>query len=248
MTDIIARRTMNYAYPIIDAIFIVAFCAILFWSKRRRALAWGLFGGLLYFFVDYGIFHLLTESRSIENADMFWVLLWMSMSYGITNFVWIWLWFDKDENFWGFSTLIILWWIVCPMISEMFVNAPIFTIQRTTGAYHGAMGLILILSYAGVVIYNLMSEKSKRVNILWMLAIGVAVQLAWESSLLISGIRSDGMTVFESIRVLVVNSLVETNLGIPLMYLIYVRATKVLDSRELLIDNTASVKVESVNN
>jgi len=48
-----------------------------------------------------------------------------------------------------------------------------------------------------------------------LLAIGVGVQLAWEAVLLLSGIRPAGW------RALVVNSLVETNLGLPYLYLIH---------------------------
>ncbi len=231
---IIARRTMNYSYPIIDTVFLVFFCALLIFNKKYRALIWGLIGGVIYFLVDYGIFHLLTHSRSIENANLFWVLLWMSMSYGLTNFVWIWLWFEKDEHFWGYSAVIFFWWIVCPMISEMFTAAPIFTIERTTGSYHGVMGLILFVSYAAVLIYNMRVPKERRANILWMLAIGIMVQLGWEFSLLVSGIRSGGMTGFEMFKTLAVNSLVETNLGIPSMYLIFVYATRFLDKRQML--------------
>jgi hypothetical protein len=41
------------------------------------------------------------------------------------------------------------------------------------------------------------------------------VQLAWEAVLLVSGIRPQGW------RALVVNSLVETNLGLPYLFLIH---------------------------
>lgn len=68
---------------------------------------------------------------------MFWVLLWMSMSYGITNFAWIWLALRKDERFAEWTALILLWWLACPMLAGMFGNAPEITIARTTGAYHG---------------------------------------------------------------------------------------------------------------
>lgn len=231
--DIIARRTMNYTYPIIDIIFLVLFCALLFYNKKNRALIWGLFGGVLYFIVDYGIFHLLTGSRSIENANMFTVLLWMSMSYGLTNFVLIWLWFENDEHFWSYAILVFFWWIACPMISELFSSAPIFTIQRTTGKYHGFMGVILFVSYAVVILYNMRVSKEKRFNILWMIAIGVMVQFGWEFSLLVSGIRSNGMTGFEMFKTLCVNSLVETNLGIPAMYFIFLKATRYLDNKQL---------------
>jgi hypothetical protein len=77
---------MNLAYPLLDSIFILFFCGLLIMSKRYRAFVWGLAAGLLYFIVDFGIFHLLTRSRTItEGFSLFWILLWMSFSYGITK-------------------------------------------------------------------------------------------------------------------------------------------------------------------
>lgn len=50
----------------------------------------GVLAGILYLLVDFGIFHLVCHSRSItEGYSLFLVLLWMSMSYGFTNFAWI---------------------------------------------------------------------------------------------------------------------------------------------------------------
>lgn len=107
------------------------------------------------------------------------------------------------------------------MISGM-ISSPMIHIQRTTGAYHGIMGAILFLSYLGVIVYNLSCRKKESmVNILWLCSIGVAVQFGWEFALLVGGIRSTGFALPEQIRTLVVNSLVETNLGMPLMFLIH---------------------------
>ena len=73
---------------------------------------------------------------------MFWVLLWMSVSYGFTNFSWLWLWLSRDRHLAEWSMLILIWWFCCPLMSQTFTARfasgmqPI-VIQRTTGAYHG---------------------------------------------------------------------------------------------------------------
>ena len=146
---IIASRDFNLAYIILDSVFILLLMGLLCWRRRYLTTLWGLFGGILYFFVDYCIFHLWTGSRSIEGGNMFWTLLWMSMSYGFTNFAWIWLCLDKDRDIREWTILIFSWWIACPMIAGM-IPSPVIHIQRTTGAYHGIMGAILFLSYLGV--------------------------------------------------------------------------------------------------
>lgn len=237
--EIVAQRTFGVLYIWLDVAFLLLFCALLFLTKRRLTLIWSLLGGVLYFIVDYGIFHLLTGSRSIEGGSMFWVLLWMSMSYGITNFAWIWLCLKKDARIVEWTILIFAWWIACPMLADTFGAAlPQITIARTTGAYHGWMALIFIVSYVSVIVWNLFQkDKAKRFRVLWLFAIGVAVQFGWEFSLLVGGIRSSGIeSLADKLHVLVVNSLVETNLGLPAMYCIYLwvngRVTEDLKLRE----------------
>jgi len=69
-------------------------------------------------------------------------------------------------------------------------------------------------------------EREKRVDIPWLLAIGILVQFGWEAGLLIGGIRSAGFaTLAEKLRPLIVNSLLETNLGMPYIYAVFIAYT-----------------------
>ena len=214
IVEVVARRMFGLPYIIMDSIFIVFFCVMLFVTKRRQTLLFALFGGVLYFLVDYCIFHLLTHSRHIENGNLFWVLVWMSMSYGITNFAWIWLCLRKDERLAEWTLLIFVWWLVCPILDDAFSgDAPQIVIWRETGEYHWFMALFMVVSYMAVIVWNLLRKNPKqRFRILWLFVIGVAVQFGWEFTLLIGGIR---------LKTLVVNSLMETNLGLPAIYCIY---------------------------
>ena len=226
MLEIIARREFSPFYIGLDIIFLIVLATLLLWKKKYMTVVVGLLAGLLYMAVDYGIFHLVCGTRRIsEGHSLFWVLLWMSMSYGFTNFVWIWLWIAKDKRLFEWSMLILLWWFVCPLLVQTFAPAEVspIVIERTTGAYHGYMALLLFIGYLGLIVYNLyQSEKERRVNLPWLLAIGVLVQLGWEAGLLIGGIRSAGFaTLTEKLRPLLVNSLLETNLGMPYIYLIF---------------------------
>ena len=228
VSEVIAQRVFNPLYIYLDIVFLVGLCALLAVKKKFLTLLWGIAGGILYMIVDYGIFHLLTNSRSIEGGDLFWVLLWMSMSYGITNFVWIWLWFSKDRHLFEWSLLICVWWIAAPMLAATFgAGLSPIKIQRTTGAYHGYMALILVLGYGAAIVYNLFQKKrERRFPLGWMLAIGILVQFAWEFSLLVGGIRSAEFVSFgDKITTLVVNSLLETNLGAVPIFCIYALVT-----------------------
>ena len=146
------------------------------------------------------------------------------MSYGFTNFTWIWLWLSKDKHLFEWSFLILMWWFVCPFLTKTFEPTEIsnIVIQRTTGEYHGYMALILFIGYLGVIIYNFaVKDPKRRVNIPWILAIGVLVQFGWEAGLLLGGIRSAGFSASQKISTIIVNSLLETNLGMPYVYFIF---------------------------
>ena len=225
MSDIIARRQFDPLYMWLDIAFLILFAALLFIKKKYATLIVGVIFGIVYFAVDYGIFHLVFHARTIsEGYSLFWVLLWMSMSYGFTNFVWIWLWISKDKRLLEWSALILFWWLCAPMIAATFgASENPIVIQRTTGAYHGYMAILLFAGYLALIVWNLTrKDKTLRVNILWLLAIGVLVQFGWEAGLLLGGIRSAGFENFaDKILTLVTNSLLETNLGMPYIYAIF---------------------------
>lgn len=226
--ELIARRQFVPAYIALDTVFLLVLAGLLLWKKRRMAALVGGIMGVVYFIVDYGVFHLICYSRSIEGGSLFWTLLWMSMSYGFTNFAWIWLALDKDEYLIEWSLLILCWWFCCPMLAQLigFGQMPI-VIQRTTGAYHGWMAAILFVGYLLAVVRNLgESDRKCRIDLLRLLAIGIAAQFAWEAALLLGGIRSAGLDFAEKLRPLIVNSLLETNLGMPYVYLIFVALTR----------------------
>ena len=227
-TEITPTRNLNLLYIILDITFLIVFLGLLIWKKQYETLIFALFGGILYTIVDFGGFYLLSHTRTVtingEVADCwhtFLVLLWMSMSYGITNFAFIWSALSKDKytKYWLF--LIVMWWLIAPSIAEMG-GEPTITTFRTTGAYHGLMGIILVISYLGLIILLLRKEKPF-VNVLYLFVIGFSVQFCWEFALLINGIRPMDSN---SIRTLLVNSCLETNLGMPLIYLIFITARK----------------------
>ncbi len=214
--EVIPARTLNGLYIWLDIAFLLFFLGLLLWQKRILTLLFALFGGVLYFVVDYGIFYRLLGTRVVENADPFWFLLWLSMSYGITNFAWIWLWIRKDEHLLEWSVLILCWWIACPLLSQNFGSGfETIRIYRGTGSYHGVMAGLLFIGYAILCVRNFRKPKEERVRIWWLLIIGVLVQFGWEFSLLITGIRDAG------VMPLIVNSLIETNLGIPYIWFIW---------------------------
>ena len=79
------------------------------------------------------------------------------------------------------------------------------------------MAIILIVGYLLLTIYFLMKKVSFK-QMLSLFLIGVSVQFGWELALLVNGIRPSD---FASLRTLIINSLIETNLGMPIIYVIF---------------------------
>jgi hypothetical protein len=214
--EITATRTFDTLYIYLDIVWLIIYALILLWHKRYLALIVGLIGGIIYFAVDYGIFYLILKTRTISGADPFWFLIWLSISYGFTNFAWIWLLLDKDGRAVEWSLLTIMGWVAIATLSLNFgTNFPVISIHRGTASYHGIMALILVAGYLYIIIRNLHVEPRDKVNILRLLAIGIGVQFSWEFVLLLSGIRPAGFMP------LIVNSLIETNLGMPYLFMIH---------------------------
>lgn len=235
-------RNFSLAYVILDSIFVCAFVFLLFFKKRRVTAYWALAGGVLYFLVDFLLFYLATGSREIfsyaldESAKTVLlgpggtagILFWMSMSYGILDFAFIWLWLSNDEHRIEYSLLIVVWWICCPLMADFINNlAPsslAFMTTRGTGKYHGVMGLIMVIGYVLAIVYNLLQkEKDKKVPLVRIFIIGFMAQFLWEAALLVFGVRSQnyGGDSMRQIMTLLQNSLVETNLGMPYIYFIH---------------------------
>ncbi|MDD3521177.1 MAG: hypothetical protein PHU65_08110, partial [Actinomycetota bacterium] len=216
--EVIPAREFNYLYIILDSAWLIILLFIFIYSKRYIAIIAGLAGALIYFLVDYGIFYLLLDTRTVSGANTALLLLWLSISYGFTNFAWIWLWLDRDGHALEWSLLIISGWLATALLSQNFGSGfATISIQRGTSGYHGIMAFILLAGYLILIIRNIKKgdKGGKKVNIFWILAIGILVQFSWEAVLLISGIRNPGWAP------LIVNSLIETNMGLPILFFIH---------------------------
>lgn len=213
--DYIVARDFNSLYIILDIIWLAVLTVIYWYTGKKQAIIIGLLAGILYVIVDYGGFHLLLGTRSVEGAPTFPFLFWLSMSYGFTNFSWIWLVLNKDGHSLEWSLLPIIGWISTGLLALNFGGGfQQIHIERYVAGYHGYMAAILAIGYIILIVRNL-SGKHEKAPILRLLIIGIGVQFAWEAVLLLTGIRPEG------IRPLIENSLIETNLGMPYIYLIF---------------------------
>jgi hypothetical protein len=232
-------RNFSLAYVITDSLLLILFVVLLFVKKKRVMACWSLAGGILYFLVDFGYFYLLSHSREVYYAwgsqsltlsnagETASILLWMSLSYGIYDFAFIWMWLSNDDQRKELTAYILTVWIAVPLIASFFNallgdNTLWIETTRSTGKYHGIMALILLVGYLFVIIYNLFT-KGEKVPILKLFVIGFLAQFFWEFLLLVFGIRSQNYNVdiTRQIMTLLQDSLIETNLGMPYIYFIH---------------------------
>ena len=69
--EIIARRLFSPIYIYFDIAFLVLFLGLLIYKKKYMTVVVGLLAGVLYFLVDYGIFHLLLHTRTISEGIVY---------------------------------------------------------------------------------------------------------------------------------------------------------------------------------
>jgi hypothetical protein len=213
--DVTAARAFPALYIWMDCAWLAVLAAVLAWRRKHLVLLVGLLGGVLYFLVDYGVFFLVLRTRTVTGAGTLPLLLWLSMSYGFTNMALAWLLLDRDGRGVEWSLLVVCGWLTVGFLStSLGAGSPPIRIQRGTGAYHGVMALILAAGYGALIVRNL-AGRSPRVGLLRLFAIGVGIQAAWELVLLLVGIRPPSLVP------LAVNSLLETNLGMPYLFLIH---------------------------
>ena len=220
--EVIPARLFNSLYIYIDIVWLLVIFAILMFTKRYMALIAGIVGGIIYFAVDYGIFYLLLGTREVTGANTALLLLWLSMSYGFTNFSWIWLWLDRDGRALEWSILYIMGWLSTALLSQNFgATFTAISIHRGTASYHGVMAFLMLAGYIILIIKNLKNnDNSRKINIGWILAIGILVQFSWEAVLLVTGIRTMG------VMPLIINSLIETNIGLPYLFFMHFAMSK----------------------
>ena len=228
--DYAVMRELNVLYIYLDLIYLMILGVVLYRLGRKKAFWFGIAGAVLYFVVDYGGFYLLLGTREVEGANTMWFLLWLSTSYGFTNFAWIWLFLDRDEKILPLSGLIVGGWLIVAFGSQLFGDSfSTINISRMTGSYHWFMLTVLVVGYLYLMVRHYGEENLWR-SLLYLAGIGILVQFSWEAVLLVSGIRPFGLNP------ILFNSLLETNLGMPYLYLIHKALTK---------KNTEAVYLES---
>ncbi len=211
MYDVI--RTFGADYILFDVVFLAIFLFLLIKFNKKVPLIAFFVGGLgINLLVDWGIWlhNGVREVALPANWNMFLFFLWFSLSYGV-EYAYVFIMFQKKSNKVGWTALVFGGWLAIAFLSQLLPinNASITTIRHMSSFRFIEIG-ILIIGYALLFILKYDWKK-----IAYLFFIGFLIHFMMEFSLFISGIRPG------SLLILIENSIVEFNMGVPFFYLLY---------------------------
>jgi hypothetical protein len=218
-------RTFDMDFVYLDIAFCAVWMLVLFRQKHTIALGFGLFGAVVVFLADDVLWLRIQHTRFLEvpfNRDLF--LLYFSFTYGMIEFSYVTVMFGaksvKTKVLW--TLFLYVGWMATALISQHvsiddrtidigrdMSNARVVQVAMVAGGYL----LLLLLKY----IWRPMKALTLR-RMLYLFIIGVLVHFGMEITLLASGIRP----AEDYVDVLLFNSLLEFNTGIPILYILWI--------------------------
>lgn len=209
---------MDYIY--FDLVWLGVLVGLLIWKKQWLVLAAFFVGGLgINLAFDYG-WWLHSGIREIVLPQGLWGMgsgaavlvffLWFSLSYGVEYAFVFWM-FKKPKRFWFWVIGLPLVWLVVALLSQ-YVTLDERSVEtiRHMGNLRVWRVLLVLVGY-GVLFFKRVPGK----ELLYIFFLGFWVHFSMEGVLYLVGIRPG------SLPVLVENSLVEFNMGMPWFYLLY---------------------------
>ncbi|MFX1343792.1 MAG: hypothetical protein ACFFAI_01705 [Promethearchaeota archaeon] len=206
-------RIFDFDYLIFDLVLFLIFISVLIVQKKKIPFIVGLLCGLLFLIID-GIIWWNTGIREINPPNMkIAVDFMMDFSYGLLAFSWVMIMFERKN-----LKEIILWtaflyggWLIIASLSQVLPlnDTEIITIRHMKHLRIVEISTVII-GYSLLVI--LRYDYKKIFFIFW---VGTMLSFMMESYLLFTGIRPSGFDL------LLYDSLILTNQGIPYLYIIF---------------------------
>ena len=206
-------RTFQADYILFDLIFLAIFIFLLIKYKKKIPLIAFFVGGLgINFVIDWG-FWLHSGTREVVlptflNTIIFF--LWFSLSYGV-EYAYVFLMFEKKSNKLAWTFLVFGAWILIGLLSWLIpINDSTISLVRHMSNLRFLRLAVVLIGYSLLFAFRYDWKK-----IIYLFFIGFLVHFMMEFSLLLTGIRPG------SLLILLENSLIEFNMGVPFFYLIY---------------------------
>ncbi|NHJ86984.1 MAG: hypothetical protein FK734_16095 [Asgard group archaeon] len=229
-------RSMDIDFIYFDLMLTAIWITLLLVRKRFKAFFFGLFGYGVVQFTDSVIWYEIKETRhiNIENdligPHLF--LTYFSFTYGMIMFSYAPIMFDKtitklEKALW--SALIYGGWLTIALMSQFIPwNDQYIEIWRDMGTSRLGQILMAVIGYLVLIILNLILKYTNWKFIepipwwyfAYLFAVGIFIHFSMESTLMIAGIRPLYWDV------LAVNSLLEFNTGIPILFIMWILVSR----------------------
>jgi hypothetical protein len=214
-------RVFGIDYIYLDLVFLAVFTVLLAVNKKKIPLLAFILGGVVIFIIDWlfwmQVFKIRTLSLPPEFLSFlpqYWAetlfMFWFSMSYGLM-FAWMFLMFDKKNNRFAWTALLFGGWLSIAFLSQFLqINDNLIETVRLMKSSRIKQIIIVALGYGALFLLKYRLKK-----ILYLFLVGCGIHFMMEFSLWISGIRPS------SLDLLLVNTLVESNMGVPVLYIFW---------------------------
>jgi len=225
MSEAVVARTIGIDFIYLDILFIIIWVSFLIKRKYWTPIKWGLLGWIIYIFVDYVYWYLITQTRHYTGPlDPFLFFLWFCISPGFVQFSYVIVLFEKRNKneliFW--TMLFYIGWTLVSVGSQLLpLNDIIIEVYRDMNVENQRLNELIMVLVNIIIAAALYYKKKLRLeDILYLFLVGTLVEFGLEFTLSVSGIRQEQGGW--SLITMLVNTLIEFNLGIILMYLLWV--------------------------
>ncbi len=225
MSEAVVARTIGIDFIYLDILFIIIWVSFLIKRKYWTPIKWGLLGWIIYIFVDYVYWYLITQTRHYTGPlDPFLFFLWFCISPGFVQFSYVIVMFEKRNKneliFW--TMLFYIGWTLVSVGSQLLpLNDIIIEVYRDMNVENQRLNELIMVLVNIIIAAALYYKKKLRLeDILYLFLVGTLVEFGLEFTLSVSGIRQEQGGW--SLITMLVNTLIEFNLGIILMYLLWV--------------------------
>lgn len=221
----IVARTLHVDFIFLDLIFIAFWVGFLIRKKYWTPIKWGLFGWIVYIFVDYVLWYLITQTRHYTGPiDPLLFFIWFCFSPGFVQFSYVIVMFEKRNRneliFW--TLLFYVGWTFVAVGSQLLpINDSLIEVYRDMNVENQRIvEFIMVLINIIIAIILFYKKKLRLEDILFIFMVGTLVEFALEFTLTVSGIRLEQGSW--NLFTMLINTILEFNLGIVMMYLLWV--------------------------
>ena len=234
----IVSREVYFSVVYFDLAAVVLWIALILINKHYRPAIFMAVGYAIYLLVDAVFWMAILKIRVIHSDISPWLIqLWLQLGPGIIHPSWVCLMlegtFGREEDrkrinrtFWTFAFFLVQF---CPVFfQQSFHTDDKIVVSRTMDSQRGFFILFGCLGYM-----YLCYQKVPVKHILTLLLIGFTAEGFFEFSLFLSGVRQ------ESLKTVLFDSLLEFNVGMPYIFILWIMMYKKDQRANLNLDNNS---------